>query len=162
MDLVEIDGWVPGDSKTIQISPTSLPAPLDLEVREFSPSEWDVQEVMERIDATSMSHPTPCYAIADVQKTALGIEAFLDSKVSNYIEGLSTETPGLVGETFSHAWSNAHQTQVCWRAEYFLVLCPILSLVCRRSVGTYNMTEYTAQGFSSQLLPVLGCRSHDD
>jgi hypothetical protein len=116
MDLVNIKTWASNEIKKIGLSQIYLNAPYQVEVREFEPVEGDMLEEKWTTNGITKTHRIPPYALADMEKSAAVMQAFIQNGIATYIYGTVKDSDPLIWETYVFAFTtHAENAKVsCW------------------------------------------------
>ncbi|KAK4165574.1 hypothetical protein QBC43DRAFT_208230 [Cladorrhinum sp. PSN259] len=111
MDIIDIPSsdWESSEIRTITVTPSYVNAPFAFEVRMFRPVEGDsLEDQWTRPDGTMGRVRMPNYAVADMQKTAMEMKAFIDQSIVTFINatvgGLHVDQ--LLWETYMMAFKH--------------------------------------------------------
>ncbi|KAI1138635.1 hypothetical protein F5Y05DRAFT_45398 [Hypoxylon sp. FL0543] len=111
MDIVDIQDWASEEVKTIYISQAFLDAPYPVKVREFIPREGDLIEEKWVTNGVEKSHWVPRYALADMEKHAEELQAFIDHNVGKYIVGAIGTEDDFLWDTYCMAFKRANNAK---------------------------------------------------
>ncbi|KAI0139132.1 hypothetical protein F4776DRAFT_654250 [Hypoxylon sp. NC0597] len=111
MDIVDIQDWASDEVKTIYISQAFLDAPYPVEVREFIPREGDLVEEKWITDGKERTHRVPEYALANMEKHAEDLQAFIDKNVGTYIVGAIGTADEFLWKTFCMAFRQVKEAE---------------------------------------------------
>ncbi|AEO71828.1 uncharacterized protein THITE_2031104, partial [Thermothielavioides terrestris NRRL 8126] len=112
MDLVDVDTWASSEVRRIRLSQIYLDAPYEVEVREFVPVEGDMLEEKWTSNGVTRSHRIPRYALADMEKSAAVLQAFIQDNIARYICGTVGQSDELIWQTYFFAFRHAHSARV--------------------------------------------------
>ena len=109
MDLVDITTWASSEIKRIGLSQIYLNAPYEVEVREFEPVEGDMLEEKWTTNGITKTHRIPPYALADMEKSAAVMQAFIQDSIATYIYGTVVDSDPLIWQTYVFAFTTHTQ-----------------------------------------------------
>ncbi|GAB1317293.1 Zn(2)-C6 fungal-type domain-containing protein [Madurella fahalii] len=111
MDLVDIKDWASTETRNIRLSQIYLDAPYEVEVREFVPVEGDMLEEKWTSNGVVKTHKIPRYALADMGKSAVVLQAFIQRSIGTYISGTVGESDELIWKTYSFAFQHSFKAK---------------------------------------------------
>ncbi|SPQ27182.1 dc7b8959-bb24-4bdd-88c8-e08b8e00ba17 [Thermothielavioides terrestris] len=120
MDLVDIDTWASSEVRRIRLSQIYLDAPYEVEVREFVPVEGDMLEEKWTSNGVTRSHRIPRYALADMEKSAAVLQAFIQDNIARYICGTVGQSDELIWQTYFFAFRHAQSAKTPTERELVL------------------------------------------
>jgi hypothetical protein len=106
MDLVDIKTWASNEVRLISLSQIYLNAPYSVEVREFEPVEGDMLEEKWTTNGIIKTHRIPPYALADMEKSAAVMQAFIQDSIATYICGTVENSDLLIWQTYVFAFAD--------------------------------------------------------
>ncbi|KAK4033686.1 hypothetical protein C8A01DRAFT_49768 [Parachaetomium inaequale] len=120
MDLVDISTWASTEVKRIRLSQIYLDVPYDVEVREFEPVEGDMLEERWTSNGVTKSHRIPRYALADMERSAAVLQAFIQDNIARYICGTVGQSDELIWQTYFFAFRHAQTAKTPTERELVL------------------------------------------
>lgn len=112
MELVDIQTWASTQVKRVVLSQIYLDAPYELEVREFEPVDGDMLEEQWTTSTGLVKHQIPRYALADMHKSAVVLQAFIRNSIAIYINGTVGNSDELLWYTYHFAFKHVQHAKV--------------------------------------------------